>query len=158
MANTPILKGATFSICATAQADELNQAAFDALTFLDCGKIVEHGNLEVTENDVSQGYWGGGWLQHQKGQKDGGTTSITIGYDPDSTGADALDTAAATELNYAFKIDIGDNPGGTTNTILYYRGLIALPSYQLGNNEAFLNKTFAMMLNQGVIQVDPTSV
>ncbi|WP_288067463.1 hypothetical protein, partial [Herbaspirillum sp.] len=70
----------------------------------------------------------------------------------------ALDTAAATELNYAFKIDIGDNPGGVTNTILYYRGLISLPSYQLGNNEAFLNKTFNMMLNQGVIQVDPTNV
>ncbi len=157
MANTPILKGATFSICATAQADELNQAAFEALTFIGVGKIIEHAPLAVSENDVSQGYWGDTWLQHQKGQKDGGGTSVTIGYDPDSTGADAMDTAAATDLNYAFKIDIGDNPGGTTNTVLYYRGPIALPEYQLGNNETFLNKTYSIMLNQGVIQVDPTA-
>lgn len=156
MANTPILKGATFYMCATAQPDELNQAGFEALTYLFVGKIAEHGELAVSENDVSQGYWGDTWLQHQKGQKDGGGTAVTVGYDYEDTGQAALETAAWTDSNYAMKIDVGDNEGGLTNTILYYRGLITLPSYALGNNETFLNKTFSIMLNQGVISVDPT--
>lgn len=155
MANPTTLKGAKFYVCTTAQNSDLDQAGFEALTFVEAGKVVEHGSIAATESDLSIDLWGTNFRQHRKGIKDGGSTTLMISYDPDDAGEAALDSAAATDDEYAFKIDLGDNAGGTSNTILYYRGPITIPTYELGNTEAFVNKTYTIMNNQAVIQVDP---
>lgn len=158
MANVPNFKGGTVSICATAQASALDQTGFEALTFIEAGKVVEHGSIEPSTGDSAQNYWGLEPTQHQKGHLDVGGSSITFGYDPDDTGHDAFDTAAASREFYATKIELNDNPSGTTNTIVYLRGYIAYPGIQMGEGEAFFNKTFSTMYNQVPIVVKPTDV
>lgn len=156
MANTPNFKGATFSICATAQEDDLTQLGFEALTYVPTGKVIEHAAIAVSTGDSAQNYWGHGVTQHQKGHVDVGGASVMLGYDPDDTGMDAMDAAALTRTNYAMKVELDDNPGGATNTIMYLRGLIYIPEYQLGEGEAMFNKTFNTMYNQLPVVVKPT--
>lgn len=159
MADTPVLKGATFHICATPQGSGLTQSEFEALTFIEAGSVVEHGSIEATENILSQNYLGTEWTKKQKGIKDGGAPSVIVGYDPDDTGHDALDTAADTNYSYAFKLELNDAPDAlTTNTIIYYRSLITIPALQLGEVETFFNKTYALALQEGALLVKPEAI
>lgn len=158
MANTPNFKGGKVSICATAQDVDLDQAGFEALTFVEAGKVIEHANIAISTGDSAQNYWGHGVTQHQKGHVDVGGASVMFGYDPDDTGHDAFDTASASRSSFAVKIELDDNPNGVTNTIVYTRGYITYPEYQFGEGEAFFNKTFNTMYNQLPIVVKPTVV
>lgn len=159
MANTGIKKGSKLYICATAQAADLNQAGYEALTWVEIGNVVTFPDFGVTDNIVSQNYIGSTVTQKQKGYRTASDTEIVVGRDYENAGQDALRTAAGTSLNYAFKMESSDSPSASlTNTIRYSRGVVGGPNFTGGEGEAFDNETFQLGLNQAPIVVDPEAV
>jgi hypothetical protein len=76
---------------------------------------------------------------------------------PTDPGQDILRDAAATNFNYAFKIERNDKPSlDGTPTIIYNRGLVTGPKRPLGRNEDFDLEVFTLGLNQREVVVDPT--
>lgn len=159
MSDTGIKKDSKFYICATAQNDDLLQAAYEALTWVEVGNIVTMPEFGITDNMVTQDYINTDVSQRQKGFRSASETEIVVGRDYEDTGQDALRTAAATRYNYAFKLESSDAPdASTTNTIRYSRGLIGGPNFAGGGGEDFDNETFQIGLNQAPIVVDPEAI
>lgn len=156
MANTGIKRESKLYICATAQADDLNLAGFEALTWVEIGNVVTLPDFGVTDNIVSQDYIGTDVSQKQKGFRMASDTEIVVGRDYEDTGQDALRTAAGTRFNYAFKLESSDAPSALyTNTIRYSRGIVGGPNFTGGGGEDFDNETFQLGLNQAPIIADP---
>lgn len=156
MANTGIKRESKLYICATAQAADLNLAGFEALTWVEIGRVVTIPDFGITDNIVSQDYIGTDVSQKQRGFRMASDTEIVVGRDFEDAGQDALRTAAGTRYNYAFKLESSDAPSALyTNTIRYSRGIVGGPNFTGGGGEDFDNETFQLGLNQSPIIADP---
>jgi len=159
MADTTILKGSKLYICATAQNDDLNQAGYEGLTWVEIAKIVTMPMVGSVDNIVSQDYVDTTVSQYAKGFANAGQSQIVVGRDWEDAGQDALRTAAATPFNYAFKIEANDGVSGvTTPTTWYTRGVIGGPMTDARSGEDFQNESFECAFNQQAIAVDPAAV
>jgi hypothetical protein len=160
MADTGIKRGGKFYICATPQGADLNLAGFEGLTWVEVGKIVTFPDFGVTENIVSQDYISTDLSEYRKGFKQGSQSALVIGRDHADAGQNALRTASATRVNYAFKLESSDspNPTTTTNTIRYSRGLVTAPNFTGGGGEDFDNEEFTIALNQSPIVANPEAI
>ncbi len=159
MADTGIKKDSKIYICETPQADDLLQAGFEALTWIEIGNVVTFPDFGITDNIVSQDYASTDVSQKQKGFRSASDTELVVGYDPDDTGQTAIRTAAGTRYNYAFKLESSDAPdSGTTNTIRYSRGVVGGPNFAGGGGEDFDNETYQIGLNQAPVIVAPEAI
>jgi len=149
--------GRTFGICATPQPDDLDEAGYAALTYIDVSTVGSLGETGNTQNILSYDAWNTRTVQKQKGMTNAGDPELECADDPTDAGQDALKAAAATKFYYAFKIEGDDKltPGGT-NGIRYNRGLVAGPRKPNGRNEDFDLIIFDLGLVQEEITVKPT--
>lgn len=156
MANS--LQGSKVYICATAQASPLaNAAAYAALTWVEVKKVGNMGQIGTQTNMLSYNTWGDSVIQKAKGLNDAGNPTLEVMRDTADAGQDAIRVAAATNLNYAFKIERNDKlTGGGTNSIIYNRGLVAGPSRPQGGNEEFDVEVFTLAFQDLETVVDPT--
>lgn len=143
-------------VCATAQPTALNQAAYEALTWVQVGGVGNVGETGTTTNILTYDTWDTDVVDKAKGMSNAGDPTIEVARDPSDAGQDILRTIADTNLKYAFKIEANDTPsGGTSPTIRYNRGLIAGPVEPNGRNEDFDLEVFNLGLVQKQIKVDP---
>lgn len=132
-----------FAICETVQETDLNQAAFEALTFVDVENIVNVPALGYTENIISQDYLNKDLSGKRKGFKVGTEEELLCGYDPAATGQTAVETASATKSNFAVKRTLQDG------TVIYSRAIIAANGgIQGGGGEDFTNISWMIAVNQ----------
>jgi hypothetical protein len=144
-------------ICATAQATDLDAAGFAALTFVEIKGVGSVGETGVNTNILSYDTWDTEVTQKGKGITNAGDPEIEVARNTADAGQDILRTAAATNLNYAFKIERNDKLTALgTNTLLYNRGLVVGPRRPNGRNEDFDLEIFQLALQQKEIVVDPT--
>lgn len=157
MSDTGIKKDSKLYVCETPQSSDLDQAGYEALTWVEVGNVVTLPDFGITDNIVTQDYIATDVSQKQKGFRNGAETEIVVGFDPDDAGQDALRAAAATRTNYALKLESSDSPNAatTTNTIRYSRGVIGGPAFAGGGGEDFDNETYQVGLNQAPIIVKP---
>ena len=153
MANTN--QGCIVSICATPQDTDLDQAAYELLTFIEIGDVGNVGETGSTTNILNYDTWGTSVTQKAKGVTDAGNPTIEIARDVSDAGQDALRAAAATNRNHAFKIERNDTLG-TANTIIYNRGLVSGPTRPNGGVEDFDLEIFTLGFQQREIVVDAT--
>lgn len=145
-------------VCATAQPADLNQAAFEALTWVEVGGVGSHGETGTSTNILTYDTWDTDVAQKAKGISDAGSPDIEVARDPDDPGQVILRTAALTNLNYAFKITANDTPNSDPDsepTTRYNRGLVTGPREPNGRNEDFDLEVFTLALQQRQITVDP---
>lgn len=145
-------------VCATPQPNNINLAAFEALTWVEVKGVGSHGEAGTTTNILTYDTWGDDVAQKAKGLSDAGSPDIEVARDPDDAGQVILRTAAGTNFNYAFKIVGNDAPNddvGSSPTIIYNRGLITGPRRPLGRNEDFDLEIFGTAFQQKEIVVDP---
>lgn len=156
MADTGIKQGSKLYVCATPQPENLDQAGFEALTWVLVGNVVELPGIGVTDNIVSQDYIGTDTSQKRKGFRSVEDGTIIVGRDYEDDGQIALRNAAGTRYNYAFKLESSDSPSALyTNTIRYSRGVVSGPNFVGGGGEEFDNEEFTIGFNQIPITVDP---
>jgi hypothetical protein len=154
MANTNA--GGKLYICATAQQSDLTQTEFEALSWVLISAMGNHGEAGKNQNILSYNTWDTAVIQKAKGLTDAGSPEIEVARIASDPGQIILRTAAATNLNYAFKL-VRNDPAveGGTGTIIYNRGLVVGPKRPLGRNEDFDLEVFTLGLNQVETVVDP---
>lgn len=147
-------------ICATAQQADLNATAFAALTWVLISGVGNFGETGDKTNILNYDTWDTQVTQKAKGITNAGDPTLELARIPTDAGQMLLHTAAATNLNYAFKIvgnDLPDADPDSTPTIRYNRGLVSGPTNPNGKNEDFDLEVFSLGLNQKQITVNPTS-
>lgn len=150
--------GAKFYICATAQPTDINQTAYEALTWVQVENVGSVGEMGTSTNVLSYDTQDTDVSQKQKGISNAGDPDIEVARVAAATGQIAMRTAAATNLIYAFKYEIIDAPtAGWSNSIFYNRGIVTGPKRPHGRNEDFDLEVFTLGLVQKEIVVDPAA-
>lgn len=152
------MQGSKVYICATAQATALaDAAAYAALTWVEIKKVGNMGQIGKAVNILNYPIWSDTGVQKAKGLTDHGSPTLEVMRDVSDAGQDALRTAAATNLNYAIKVERNDKiTGGGTNTIIYNRGIVAGPARPQGGNEDFDVEVFTFGFQDPEIISDAT--
>lgn len=154
MADT--LSGAKLYICSTAQNTDLNEAAFEALTYVQIKGVGSHGETGTNTNVVSYDTWDTEFVQKAKGTSNAGDPEVELARIPADAGQVILRTAGDhfNKNNYAFKIELNDAPSGGTPTTIFNRGMVAGPRIPFGRNEDFITEVYTLALQQQQIIVD----
>ena len=148
-----INKGRRFFYCATAQPDDLTQAEYEALTFVEVGQVVTVGETGAAANVVSQDYWGTEVTQKRTGIINAGDPTVEVGEDLTDAGQNGMRTVANDGNFYAFKIENPLLAGQTTPTTYFNRGLVLGPVTNNGAVEDWSNHVFTLGLVQEQIIV-----
>jgi hypothetical protein len=151
-----INKGRRFFFCETAQQTDLDQAGFEALTWVEVGQIVNVGETGSNTNVVSQDYWGTEVTQKRTGITNAGDPTVEVGEDLNDAGQNAMRAVANDGNFYAFRIDNLLLSGQTTPARTYNRGLVLGPVTNNGGVEDWANHVFTLGLVQEQLLVDPT--
>lgn len=150
--------GSKLYVCTTPQPDDIDQTAFEALTWVQVKGVGSVGETGNTTNILTYDTWDTDVIQKAKGQTDAGSPEIEITPLIGDAGQAALRAAAATNYNYAFKVTTNDAPEvGGTGTIRYNRGLVSGPREPNGRNEDFVLEVYTLGLQQKQIKVQPTA-
>lgn len=158
MANKTTKKGSKVYVCVTAQNSDLIQAAFEALTWVQVGKVGKVGDFGATSNDVTYNTLDEAVATHQKGVADAGSPDVEVASVYDDAGQIILRTFGdpLNLNNMAIKIERNDKPSGySTNTIIYSRGVVSGPMYPGGGSDDFDLERFTIRLNQIPLRVNP---
>lgn len=153
------LTGAKWYVCATPAENDLTQAEFEALTWVEVKNVGSVGELGPKTNVISYDELGSDVTQKSKGLTDAGSPAVECARNPTDAGQLAMRTATKTNFNYPFKYEKNDAPNVTkTNTIHYNRGVVTGPLRPNGGNEDFDLEIFTCAMNQLEITVDPEDV
>lgn len=152
--------GWKFYISSTNQESDLNQAGFEALTWVQVKGVGSFGETGDNTNILTYDDWDTDVIQKAKGMTDAGSPEVECRRIPTDAGQVAMRAAALTNLNYAFKTEANDEPDTnplSTPTIRYNRGLVSGPREPNGRNEDFDLEVFTLGLNQRQIKVNPVA-
>lgn len=155
MSNTN--KGRKVYICATVKPTDLTQEQFEALTWVQVGKVGNVGDFGRQTNIVSYTTLDTEYQQKSKGISNAGDPVIECSRSYNDAGQVIMRTAGAptARYSYALKIEENDKPTADyTNTIHYVRGKVAGPVNLGGGNEDFVREQYTIGLEQ-VLTVDP---
>lgn len=93
----------------------------------------------------------------QKGTRNAGSMENIFGNIPTDQGQIDLLAAEATQLNYAFKIELNDMPsGGSTNSERLFVGLVLSAQEQGGEANTIRNFAVTVEINSNVVRVAAT--
>lgn len=150
-------KGRKVYICATVKPSDLTKEQFEALTWVQVGKVGNVGDFGRQTNIVSYTTLDTEYQQKSKGISNAGDPVIECARNYSDAGQILMRTAGAptSRYSYALKIEENDKPTSDyTNTIHYVRGKVAGPVNLGGGNEDFVREQYTIGLEQ-VLTVDP---
>ena len=149
-------KGRKFYVCATPKPDDLSQAEYEALTWVQVGHVGKIGESGTSENVLSYDELDTSVTQKQKGISNAGDPDIEVSRKPTDAGQIIMRASALTKYFYATKVLNNDKPSSDyTDSIFYNRGLIMGPKRPNGGVEDFDLEIFTLGLTQREIVVDP---
>lgn len=149
--------GAKVFVSAAPQPIDLDQAAFEALVWVEVKGVGNFGETGENTNILSYDDWGTPVIQKAKGNTDAGSPEIEYRRIPTDPGQTILRQIAKTNLNYAIKTVWNDaETVGGTGTTSYNRGIVAGPKQPNGRSEDFRLEMVTLGLNQVQIIVEPT--
>ena len=149
-------QGRKFYVCATPQPADINQAAYESLTFVEVKKIGNVGESGTTTNIVSYDTMDTEFSQKGKGISNAGDPTVEYARDYTDAGQNALRVAAKTSFIYATKTEYDDSPDGIlSNTLIFNRGILTGPTRANGAVEDFILEVMTFGYVQEEIVVDP---
>lgn len=149
--------GSKVYVCADPQPADLDQAAYEALTWVEVSNVGNFGETGSNTNILTYDEWGTDVIQKSKGITDAGSPTIECSRNATDPGQVIMNAIARTNFNYAIKVQHNDaeTVGGTGSTF-YHRGLVTGPTRPQGRNEDFILEVFTFAINQREVKVDPT--
>jgi len=141
--------GSKLYICVTPQNEDLTQAEFAALTYVQVKKVGNVGERGINTNIVTYDTWDTQVALKGKGITNAGDPPVEVAEDLADPGQIAMRAAGAPSVAdaYAFKVERADG------SVEYLRGLVAGPNTPGGRNEDFVLNTYVLGLNQVPIPV-----
>jgi hypothetical protein len=157
MANTH--KGRTIYVSNAAVGDEdLDLAAFEALTWVEIGDAGMIGDIGSSSNIINYDTLNTDVSQKQKGVTNAGDPQLEVARDYDDPGQILMRTYADTKFNYGFKVVNDDAPSASFNgSIIYLRGMVASAVNVGGRVDDFDLETYNIALNQRPLRQDPAA-
>lgn len=151
MPNKLTHKGTTIHVCSTAQNDDLNLAGFEALTWVQVGKVGNPGDFGATSNLPTYDTLDEAVTQKQKGVANAGDPQIEVASVYNDPGQIILRTFGnpANIDNMAIKWT------RSNGQVIYSRGVVSGPMYPGGGADDFVLERFTVGLNQLPITDNP---
>jgi len=119
-------------------SDDLDKTEYEALTWVEIGRVVNFPDMGITTNMIDLPYINTETMKRAKGFSDAGSTELTVGVDHDDTGQIELLEVGATGYKFGrgFKLESNDKLNATgTNTLRYSYGKVAGPNLAGGGGE-----------------------
>ncbi|WP_105437517.1 hypothetical protein [Neorhizobium sp. T25_13] len=112
------------------------------------------GTAGDTSDAITFDAIGEGRRKKLKGIRDAGTMEVVAGLDPVDEGQIAVVAAERTPYDYAFKVELNDEPpGGTPSSRLFIAQVMsAAEAYDTANNVVKFNMSLA--INSNIVRVD----
>lgn len=115
------------------------------------GEVESVGEFGDQANDVTFASLGDARVRHAKGARDAGTMALVCGHDPQDVGQAAVDLAEQTKSSFAFRVILPDAPSPLySNTVYYFRGLVASRRKNIGSNDNIVRVNFNVLLNSEI--------
>jgi len=138
--------GSTFSLVAGVPATE-DQSGYEALTFVEVGKVVTIGEIGDTHEDISSNLLKVGRVEHDNGAADGGEVAIVI----EDGGADAgqalVKGGSGSTTIYSCKISDTDGKD------YYFQGILSNYRHRERSTSVRKGFSFAARVNTGITEV-----
>lgn len=150
--------GAKFYIDIDTTAEPANQAAYEALTYVEVGEVEDLGEFGDESQEITFTSLGDGRVRKLKGPRDAGTFTVVVGDDPADAGQEDMVEAEAEIFDYAMKIELNDklNPTGT-NSIFFFMGKVMSKRLNVGNATNVVRRNFTVGINTDIIEVLATA-
>jgi len=137
--------------------DDLDQAAYEALTWILVGGTTTVPDIGPTENIISIDCLEG-VAQKAKGNSDAGDPEFPYKRDVTDPGQIKLVEAAQTEDCWGLRVEYGDERVGFTRSNAYTRGVVTRPRIIGGGGDDFILTQVTWGLSQLPLVVDPEVV
>ncbi len=148
--------GTTLGVSAGLPATH-DAAGFGALTFTNVAEITDFGEIGRIYNEILHNPVGARATYKFKGSYNDGNMALQLaraeGVVGDA-GLTIIDTALDSDSNFAFVIELNDNPTGTTNTFLYFQGKVMSAPDQIGGVDTIVSKTVNLSVDGSIVVVD----
>lgn len=154
-----IKKGGKLFISSADVSADLDQAGYEALTWVEITGKVSFPEMGISANMVSRDLIEDDITDFQKGFATAGQSDFEVAPDHSDLGqVELLEAgAAAYRFKRGFKIEHNDKlTSGGTNTIRYSRGLVSGPRLNGGSGEDFDTETYSVAFTQEPIIVEAT--
>lgn len=146
--------GSSFSI-GPQNTSAADQSAYEALTYSLVGEVESISDFGDAYNSVTFTSLNDRRVRKIKGSADAGTITITIGHDSADTGQSDLETALASDEDYAFKVQLDDEGTGSpsNDTTFYFRGKVMSARTNPGDAENIVRVTAEVAINSAIVKV-----
>lgn len=135
--------GSKIYIGTTAAAASRSQ--FEADTFLEIKEVSNMGELGAAANILQFPIVSDDFVKKSKGTRNAGDPVLVVGRLPNDPGQVRVRQAEETKYFYNFKLEIADAINEEhTNTVIYFRALVAGVPMQLGGNEDFVTESYSL--------------
>lgn len=139
--------GSTLSMVSGSPATE-DQAGYEALTFVEVGKIISIGELGDISEDIAFDLLKPGRRSHVSGVKDLGEIPILIEYDRDDAGLTLVEAANNGNTTHSFVV------ADTDGDDYYFQGLVANLRDTERTANTYKGASFVIRGQTGVTKVD----
>lgn len=132
------------------------QSAFEGETYVEVGEIVSIGDFGSNFNAITFTALGDRIVRKFKGSEDPGTIQLELGKDGANTGQDQLNTALASDDDFAIKITLNDEGSGSPSnpTTFFFRGKVMSFVNQIGNVDTIVGATCSIGITTRPIEID----
>jgi hypothetical protein len=126
-------------------ADATNQSMFEADSYTEIKNVSNMGEFGASANIVQFPTVSDDFVQKSKGTRNAGDPALVVGRLPNDPGQLAMRAAEQTKYRYNFKLELEDAESEEyTNTVIYFRALVAGVPMQFGGNEDFVTETYQL--------------
>lgn len=145
--------GAKFYIGTTAAA--ANQSQFEADTYTEVTNLSNFGEFGGSANVIQFPVVSDKYVKKSKGTRNGGDPAVVVGRISDDPGQLLMRDAEQTKFYYNFKLEVEDATDAFhTNTVYYFRAIVASVVGQFGGNEDYRTETYNLGIYPGPLIVE----
>jgi hypothetical protein len=145
--------GAKFYIGTTAAAT--NQTQFEADVYTEITNLSNFGEMGGSANVLQFPVVSDLYVKKQKGVRNGGDPAIVVGRISEDAGQIKMRQAEQTKYYYNFKLELEDAEDEFhTNTVFYFRAIVASVLGGFGGNEDFVTETYNLGIYPGPLIVE----
>jgi len=135
-----------------------NQSAYEALTFVEVGSVVDIPEFGINYQEVATDQLGDRLTKVFKGQKRAGTPVIVYDHDATDTGQNDMADAVASDADYAFKITLDDasSASGAEPTTFYFRAKVMGSPLTIGTANNMVRRKAMLGINSVPVEIAAT--
>lgn len=130
-------------------------SSFSADTYTEIGGLNNMGEFGASANVVQFPLVGDDFVDKSKGTRNAGDPAVVVGRISDDPGQIKVRSAERTKYKFNFKLELADAVDELhTNTVYYFRALVAGAPNQFGGNEDFVTETYTLAIYPGPLIVE----